>query len=321
MVERPPRRILKRTLLVLAGLAAPLVALELGLRVFDPFHFGEILEREQLAEAILERREGILQLRPGARSWYLGHEVVISAQGMRNPEVEMTKPDGVYRILVVGDSVAFGWGIAERDSFPRVLERMLTASSFRGGHVEVVNAGHPGWGVVEYYNFLKEAGLAFDPDLVVVTFVNNDMPIREFLPDDQPPDPRRPLPAWARGSYLARAIKRAVDLAAGVEREADYFLDLEVILEAMSFVCKVFGEMDALCGDVPMLIVDTVGERGGRRLDAVVECLRVKGIPRIDAYLASPKYAEEFAVSVTDPHPNEKGHLLMAQWIHDWITK
>lgn len=76
-------------------------------------------------------------------------EVRLSGQGLRNGEVLTPKPEGVYRILALGDSFTFGWGVEEDQSWPRLVERGLRA---RGLKVEVINAGVPGIG--QYRNRL-----------------------------------------------------------------------------------------------------------------------------------------------------------------------
>ena len=64
------------------------------------------------------------ELRPGA---VVRAEVdyAISSAGLRNPEVPVAKPAGVRRIAVLGDSIAFGYWVAEEQVFARQLERML----------------------------------------------------------------------------------------------------------------------------------------------------------------------------------------------------
>jgi len=55
-----------------------------------------------------------------------------------------------FRVLVVGDSFAWGSGIHLEDTFAHRLETRLDAVS-RGRDFEVINWSHPGWNtVVEY---------------------------------------------------------------------------------------------------------------------------------------------------------------------------
>ena len=62
-------------------------------------------------------------LRPGAEG-RLGDSAVtyrINADGFRGPRYVRPKPPGKTRVVVLGDSVAFGYEVEEADAFPRLL--------------------------------------------------------------------------------------------------------------------------------------------------------------------------------------------------------
>ncbi|MGA0869541.1 MAG: hypothetical protein ACO3UM_11470, partial [Planctomycetota bacterium] len=74
------------------AIAAALAVLEIGLRVADPFHAGEAIDREVFARAVLVRDSaGFLRLRKGTTAHLLGQEVTISEQGFRNAPVVTPK--------------------------------------------------------------------------------------------------------------------------------------------------------------------------------------------------------------------------------------
>lgn len=109
-------------------------------------------------------------LRPGAR---VRAEVDyrINRFGMRNPEITEDKPAGVRRIAVLGDSIAFGYWVAEEHAFPRQLEGMLGGP----GRVEVLDFGVPGYNLEQEIETLRAKALGFAPDVVVVAFCLNDL--------------------------------------------------------------------------------------------------------------------------------------------------
>lgn len=92
----------------------------------------------------------------------------ISSQGLRDREVAVPKPDGVGRILVLGDSVAFGAHVPPARTFPNQLEARL------GGAVEVLNASVSGYTTYNEVHYYLDEGRRFEPDLVILTFVLND---------------------------------------------------------------------------------------------------------------------------------------------------
>src|SRR3989344_7768918 len=93
----------------------------------------------------------------------------ISSQGIRNELVTVPKPEGVFRILAIGDSFTYGWGVNLEDSWPKVLENLLSKEK----RVEVINAGVYGIdpdGAIEVcrrYNYLK-------PDLIILGLYSTD---------------------------------------------------------------------------------------------------------------------------------------------------
>jgi len=100
-------------------------------------------------------------------------EYRINSFGMRSPEVALAKSAGIPRIAVLGDSIAFGYWVAEADAFPRQLEGMLAED--RTGRVEVLNFGVPGYNLDQEIETLSTQGIRFSPDLVVVAFCLNDL--------------------------------------------------------------------------------------------------------------------------------------------------
>lgn len=90
------------------------------------------------------------------------------SHGLREENFSVEKPEEVYRILVLGDSYTYGNGIEESERYSNVLERKLNSRYSR--EIEVINAGYPGTGMKDYYLFLKNRGVEFEPDLVVVGF-------------------------------------------------------------------------------------------------------------------------------------------------------
>jgi len=104
----------------------------------------------------------------------------INAYGIRERDIDPAKPRDVFRIVVVGDSVAYGYcnnheSIAAERTFPRLLEEILNRERWAGSkRVEVINLGVSGYDTSQEAEFLREKGLAFDPDLVVVAYSLND---------------------------------------------------------------------------------------------------------------------------------------------------
>lgn len=64
--------------------------------------------------------------------------VRINSQGLRERPIPYEKPDGTFRILVIGDSSVVSFEVAPERVFTRVAEELLQQ---RGFPVEIVNGG------------------------------------------------------------------------------------------------------------------------------------------------------------------------------------
>jgi hypothetical protein len=96
-----------------------------------------------------------------------GYRLSINSRGLRDREHSYKKPPGVRRVLVLGDSFAWGYGVGDRNIFPEVLERRFESS---GRNWQVINTGVSGWGTDQQYLFLKSEGFRYEPDVVVLAF-------------------------------------------------------------------------------------------------------------------------------------------------------
>jgi lysophospholipase L1-like esterase len=105
------------------------------------------------------------ELRPG--------ELDHNSAGFRGRETTRQKPPGVWRIAMIGDSVTYGLGVEADQAFASLLEAELKAANV--GPVEVLNFGVPGYNSFQECTLLKNRVLAFDPDLVIMTFSPDDV--------------------------------------------------------------------------------------------------------------------------------------------------
>ena len=106
--------------------------------------------------------------------------------GLRGEDISEKKPADVLRVLVLGDSFTFGYGVENDEAFPARLEALLYNRINR--RVEVLNSGVPGWSTAQYWIFLRERGFVLEPDLVLVAIMENDIPDlgwNQYIFDDE----------------------------------------------------------------------------------------------------------------------------------------
>lgn len=100
------------------------------------------------------------------------YEVKTNALGFRGEEIELLAPSGRSRILAIGDSVTDGFFADNGATYPAQLQSFLRG---KGRDVEVINAARGGGSIDKEYAILKEHGFPLRPDVVVLTFVTNDI--------------------------------------------------------------------------------------------------------------------------------------------------
>jgi lysophospholipase L1-like esterase len=92
--------------------------------------------------------------------------------GYRDTEHAIAKPPGVYRILVLGDSIAAGLRLQKYErTFPPILENTLRQA---GVKAEVMNFAVSGYNTQQEVETLKDKGLRYRPDLVLVAYSLTD---------------------------------------------------------------------------------------------------------------------------------------------------
>ncbi|MEM7621308.1 MAG: SGNH/GDSL hydrolase family protein [Pseudomonadota bacterium] len=92
-----------------------------------------------------------------------------NSQGLRENERIDKKDKNTFRIVVIGDSFTFGWGVNFEETYVQVLEKELKQKVSK--HIEVINFGRPGASATTYLRFMKSYVKSLEPDMVVIGFL------------------------------------------------------------------------------------------------------------------------------------------------------
>jgi len=132
-----------------------------------------------------------------------------NSHGQRDRERTLRKPDGVRRILLLGDSVVEGYGLREPETISSRLEAL-----YPDGSTEVLNFGVSAYCTLAEIELLEVKGLKFDPDIVILVFVENDFDNfnREAFPLGWMIDRPAVVKALFRSSHLFRLASVRLNL-------------------------------------------------------------------------------------------------------------
>jgi lysophospholipase L1-like esterase len=157
----------------LASVVATLVLLEFVLSaLFEP-----VLRVWQVQELFQLDDELIYSLRPNRERVAVNEEFTERAStnsvGLRDDPIR-TRDEFDERIVVLGDSMIFGHGVDDSESFPNQLEAVLGES---GRNVDVINAGIKGYGTDGAFKLWTSrlAPLELAPDLIIFAIYSNDL--------------------------------------------------------------------------------------------------------------------------------------------------
>ncbi len=154
---------------------------EISLRFFYPALMEERDRMRIRADQESERAYSVLKQPDPYLFWRLKpHQPLVDDEklnrfGFRGPEFSIRKPDSTYRIICLGDSRSFGFGVArEQDTYCGRLRAYLNQRS-SGLRFEVINLSVLGYTSFQGKRLFEIFGQSLSPDLVLVFFGYNDL--------------------------------------------------------------------------------------------------------------------------------------------------
>lgn len=249
-----------------------------------------------------------------------------NAFGARDREFARAKLPGTLRVVVMGDSYAFGQGVAMEEAFPKVIERAL-AARLPGTRVEVINFGVQGYSLGQAVSRFVAEAAAFAPDIALLAPIADDLdPTRSQTFVDQHgyltkaaggEGQWKALLRHVHTAYLLKGvvyalIHRAQGQSEGAVRSEPLPPVRAAVLE--SEVAR-FVETARAAGAVPMFAL--VDFERTATTDAIVRRVRAR-FPEIPVVDCPPQFAgrdpSTFVVP-RDRHPNAEAHSLIARTI------
>ncbi len=229
-----------------------------------------------------------------------------NSKGLRYDETEEHKNEDTYRILVIGDSNVFGWGLNQSDTFPYILKQEL--ASHHEKDYQVLNMGVPGAGIENHYLILRNIGLDYNPDLVIVSTGDRDsmtVPKQEKLREDA----IEKLPSEDPDDV---EINNKIE-----ELLKDYWEDFSYSNSSMEYYKNLLSET-ALDKDFNLCIHLIYKSRSDQTEKALSEWSQDnENFCFIEKSQKLQKNSEKWRIAPYDPHYNAKANELIANQLYN----
>lgn len=300
-------------------------AVELVIRAVDPLGISYYEQAGDYMRDKLPDDELIFRHKPSWETRYGDVRVTYNERGLRDRPI-LPKGDDEYRILALGDSVTFGTGVDQDKTFAARLESILPGRLHRP--VRVINSGVGGYNTVQEVTYFKRDGLSLQPDLVLLTYVQNDIEVN-----------KGPFDPWAQSSPWGKSFPDMVITLVGklwfyrlIHHTYTYALPKPQWGATTTSPQKARGwresmaaleELAAICKErkLPLIIFFRRMDPDENTLLLADVVQHAKGVPVKDM---APWFAGLKVSSVVnskvDGHPNAEGHRVMAEHMAEDIV-
>jgi hypothetical protein len=277
----------------------------------------------------------IYELIPNLSVQFVNKRVTINSHGFRGLEYSRSEDKKTTRIVGLGDSNMFGWGVSDDEYFLVLLEKYLNQSTPFDSSWEVINMAVPGYNTVMEVEIFKGNGINYKPDIVVISYVMNDFDLPNFIREEE--DYFSFRRSFAVEYFSNRLMNRSRTLK-------DDFIDAPRNVSRNGF------ESDP--SRVPSRYKNMVGPDAYRSAmqelkllsikhnfqllvfttyfpEDVKEILRELDLPMLESGHAFTEYLHRhgikeyvgspLSVGLQDPHPSALGHIIMADTLYNYL--
>ena len=269
--------------------------------------------------------------RPSASARLMGVDVSLNSLGNRGPELTTPRDPSRKRVFVLGSSVTLGWGVPFESTFTARTQAMLNTRRPFGPAVsfEFANAGIGNYNTAFQYRLFERQYPVVKPDLVVLHY---------FISDVQPR-------TMGRNSFL---LKHSFLLATLFDRWSQFRLRFSGdYKDLFTFYKDLYADDSEAWRQTQRLIVamrdrtarDSVpfvvmiipdihdlspGTPYGALYDKIEAAFKEKGITSLNTFEAFQETGggdvTKLWIQSDDPHPNGRGHALMADALYAYLA-
>lgn len=255
--------------------------------------------------------------------------VSTNSRSMRYGEIPEGRQDKTLRIVALGDSTTFGWGVEQDLTYPARLEAKLKGK-IPGVDIESINGGVPGYSSFQGIHHINARVLTYQPDIWLIGYIVQDARRAPVSDKDQAIANRsaeflRANPLYQWRTYLFLREKYQVFRSERREEEAKtgetWRVPVEDYRDNLKEIVKVVRANDG----IPVLFgfpLEVVGYTKEHReaLKALSEELKTPWVD-FSPELAEAARKETLYFPQDRGHPNAAGCEVIATYTAEWLEK
>ncbi len=247
----------------------------------------------------------------------------INRWGFRDQDYEMEKPEGTWRMAVLGASHVFGSGVANGENFESQLEDMLNENteSRPYAHYEILNFGVPNRSATEDVEVLREKVYPFHPDAIIHFAHTHDLHrLSRHIPKI----------IHASGGKLPFEFleRRFEEIGVGPDTSPTV-IEIKIRPHSRELLSWAYRQIVEDCRERGVLPIYVLLPRTWERTDEIegdpatlLEMAREAGFVVVDVTDAyDGQITDELVIASWDFHPNRLAHSLLAKRIYRGLSE
>lgn len=255
--------------------------------------------------------------------------VSTNEDGLRNTSDEITLLESnKKRIMTLGCSTTFGWGVSDQETYPSVLQKLIQP---KNSDYEVVNGGQPGFTSFQGLWFWNKILKDYTPDVVVIGYIVQDSRKAAYSDKSQAilQGDNRYLKnhvLYRSKSYLAlRSLLGGVQIRAKERKQGDdstgvYRVSIEEYAENIKNLIKDVRKT----GATPILFgypLERTGYTKQHRTELKNIFNNVEGILHYDPQDQMEEISRQKQMYFTRDrgHANADGNAKIAEWVYEFL--
>jgi len=240
-----------------------------------------------------------------------------NSQGLRDKEYSIEKPDGTYRIAVIGDSLTMAEGVAQENAYHSLLENKFNTNQNQLKY-EFINFGVAGYSLVQYVSTIKRKALTYKPDLILLAFCGaNDSKLPNLDAFNRPYQVKSESNGFFHfysfellGNVYKKLYKQLLGRFPGYNADPVY---VEGKFQELALISK----ENAL----PIVIAYIENKSASADFKLIQDLGQKYGLPVIDGTKNFPEeLSPQHMIYLTDGHPNATANKILADNLYPELS-